>query len=157
MLEEMAILHCPLFVFPTLSSVKKLEVHGNTKARGLSSISNLSTLTSLRIGANYRATSLPEEMFTSLTNLEYLSFFDFKNLKELPTSLTSLNALKRLQIESCDSLESLPEQGLEGLTSLTQLFVKYCKMLECLPEGLQHLTALTNFGATGCPEVEKRL
>ncbi|KAH0645653.1 hypothetical protein KY285_033695 [Solanum tuberosum] len=156
MLEEMAILHCPLFVFPTLSSVKKLEVHGNTKARGLSSISNLSTLTSLRIGANYRATSLPEEMFTSLTNLEYLSFFDFKNLKELPTSLTSLNALKRLQIESCDSLESLPEQGLEGLTSLTQLFVKYCKMLECLPEGLQHLTALTNFGVTGCPEVEKR-
>nr|Q7XA39.1 RecName: Full=Putative disease resistance protein RGA4; AltName: Full=RGA4-blb [Solanum bulbocastanum]AAP45166.1 Putative disease resistance protein RGA4, identical [Solanum bulbocastanum] len=156
MLEEMAILYCPLFVFPTLSSVKKLEVHGNTNTRGLSSISNLSTLTSLRIGANYRATSLPEEMFTSLTNLEFLSFFDFKNLKDLPTSLTSLNALKRLQIESCDSLESFPEQGLEGLTSLTQLFVKYCKMLKCLPEGLQHLTALTNLGVSGCPEVEKR-
>ncbi|TMX00863.1 hypothetical protein EJD97_025803 [Solanum chilense] len=156
MLEEMAILHCPLFVFPTLSSVKKLEVHGNIKARGLSSISNLSTLTSLRIGANYGSTSLPEEMFTSLTNLEYLSFFDFKNLKELPTSLTSLNALKRLQIESCDSLERFSELGLEGLTSLTQLFVKYCKILKRLPEGLQHLTGLTDLGVTGCPEVEKR-
>ncbi|XP_055820972.1 putative disease resistance protein RGA4 [Solanum dulcamara] len=156
MLEEMAILYCPMFVFPTLSSVKKLEVHVGTNATGLSSISNLSTLTSLRIGANYEATSLPEEMFKSLTNLEYLSFFDFKNLKELPASLTSLNALKRLQIESCDALDSLPEQGLEGLTSLTQLFIKYCKMLKCLPEGLQHLTALTNFGVTGCPELEKR-
>ncbi|MCE3050524.1 Rho-type GTPase activating protein Rga4, partial [Datura stramonium] len=156
MLEEMAILYCPMFVFPTLSSVKKLEVHGSTDATGLISISNLSALTSLRIGANNQATSLPEEMFKRLKNLEYLSIFAFKNLKELPTSLTSLNALKRLQIESCDALESLPEQGLEGLTSLTQLFVKYCKMLKSLPEGLQHLTALTNLGVIDCPEVEKR-
>ncbi|KAK4352791.1 hypothetical protein RND71_028309 [Anisodus tanguticus] len=93
--------------------LKKLEVHGGTC---LSSISNLSTLTSLRIGANNDATSLPEEMFKNLTNLEYLSIFDFMNLKELPTSLASLNALKRLQIESCEALHSLTEQGLEGLT-----------------------------------------
>ncbi|KAM3397277.1 putative disease resistance protein RGA4 [Capsicum galapagoense] len=156
MLEDMAILHCPMFIFSTLSSVKKLEVHGNTNATGLSSISNLSTLTSLRIGANYEATSLPEEMFKSLTNLEYLSIFEFNYLTELPTSLASLSALKRIQIENCDALESLPEQGLECLTSLTQLFVKYCRMLKSLPEGLQHLTALTKLGVTGCPEVEKR-
>ncbi|PHT58627.1 putative disease resistance protein RGA4 [Capsicum baccatum] len=156
MLEDMAILHCPVFIFPTLSSVKKLEVHGHTNATGLSSISNLSTLTSLRIGANYEATSLPEEMFKSLTNLEYLSIFEFNYLTELPTSLASLSALKRIQIENCDALESLPEQGLECLTSLTELFVKYCRMLKSLPEGLQHLTALTKLGVTGCPEVEKR-
>ncbi|XP_060204999.1 putative disease resistance protein RGA4 [Lycium barbarum] len=155
-LEEMAILHCSMFVFPNISSVRKLEVHGNTYATGLSSISNLSTLTSLRIGANNEATTLPEEMFKSLKYLEYLSIFEFNNLKELPTSLASLNALKRLQIESCEALESLPQQGPEGLTSLTQFLVKYCRMLKSVPKGLQHLTALTRLELIGCPELERR-
>ncbi|XP_055820969.1 putative disease resistance protein RGA1 [Solanum dulcamara] len=84
-LEEMTIADCPMFVFPTLSTVKKLNAIGD--ATCLSSISNLSTLTSLCIGCNDKATSLPEEMFKSLINLEYLEIFDFKNLKELPTSL----------------------------------------------------------------------
>ncbi|KAH0698613.1 hypothetical protein KY284_012828 [Solanum tuberosum] len=156
MLEEMEILYCPMFVFPTLSSFKKLEVHGSTNATGLSTISNLSSLTSLRLGANNQVTSLPEEMFKSLTNLKYLTISYYKNLKELPTSLASLNALQSLTIDYCEALESLPEEGVKGLTSLTELFVEQCKMLKCLPEGLQHLTALTNLGVTGCPEVGTR-
>ncbi|KAG5620281.1 hypothetical protein H5410_005499 [Solanum commersonii] len=153
MLEEMAILYCPMFVFPTLSSFKKLEVHGGTNATGLSTISNLSSLTSLRLGANNQVTSLPEEMFKSLTNLKYLTISYYKNLKELPTSLASLNVLQSLTIDYCDALESLPEEGVKGLTSLIELFVEHCKMLKYLPEGLQHLTALTNLGVTDCPEV----
>ncbi|PHU28844.1 Disease resistance protein RGA2 [Capsicum chinense] len=156
MLEEMKISDCPMFVFPTLSSVKKLEIWGEADARGLSSISNLSTLTSLKIFSNHKATLLLEEMFKSLANLKYLSISYFENLKELPTSLTSLNDLKCLDIRYCYALESLPEEGLEGLTSLMELFVEHCNMLKSLPDALQHLTALTNLRVTGCPEVAKR-
>ncbi|XP_055820927.1 putative disease resistance protein RGA3 isoform X2 [Solanum dulcamara] len=153
MLEEMSISWCPMFVFPTHSSVKKLNVWGD--ATGLSSISNLSTLTKLCIRNNLDA-SLPEEMFKSLTNLEYLEISNIPNIKELPASLASLNALKYLEIQHCESLESLPEEGVKGLTSLTTLTINNCKMLKCLPDGLQHLTALTSLTIRECPEVEKR-
>ncbi|XP_015160592.1 putative disease resistance protein RGA1 [Solanum tuberosum] len=127
---------CPMFVFPTLSSVKKLVASGNKSyAIGFSSLSNLRALTSLHIRYNEEDTSLPEEMFKSLANLKYLKFF-FCNLKELPTSLASLKALKHLDIIGCDALESLPEEGVKGLTSLTQLSITYCEMLKCLPQGL---------------------
>ncbi|KAH0642788.1 hypothetical protein KY289_033762 [Solanum tuberosum] len=152
MLQEMKIMHCPIFVFSALSSVKELEIEGDT---GLCSISNLSTLTSLNISSYDEVTSLPEEMFKSLVNLKYLKISFFKNLKELPASLVSLTALKRLEILGCDALECLPEERLEGLTSLTELSVEYCEMIKCLPEGLQHLTSLTSLTVTGCPELEK--
>ncbi|XP_049343229.1 putative disease resistance protein RGA1 [Solanum verrucosum] len=152
MLQEMKIMHCPIFVFSALSSVKELEIEGDT---ALCSISNLSTLTSLNISSNDEVTSLPEEMFKSLVNLKCLKISFFKNLKELPASLVSLTALKSLEILGCDALESLPEEGLEGLTSLTELSVEYCEMIKCLPEGLQHLTSLTSLTVTGCPELEK--
>ncbi|XP_049388465.1 putative disease resistance protein RGA3 [Solanum stenotomum] len=156
-LEEMEIRWCPIFVIPTLSSVKKLVAYGEkSDAIGFSSISNLRALTSLHIGHNEEDTSLPEEMFTCLANLKYLNISEFKNLKELPTSLASLNALKHLDIIECDALESLPEEGVKGLTSLTQLSIKNCKMLKCLPEGLQHLTALTNLSVWYCPTLAKR-
>ena len=72
-LEEMDIWWCPVFVIPTLSSVKKLLVHWNmSDAIGLSSISNLRALTSLHIRTNFIATSLPEEMFKSLANSQIL-------------------------------------------------------------------------------------
>ncbi|XP_055820922.1 putative disease resistance protein RGA3 isoform X2 [Solanum dulcamara] len=156
MLDEMKISDCPMFVFPTLSSVKKLEIWGEADARGLNSISNLSTLTSLKIFSNHKVTSLLEEMFKSLENLKYLSVSYLENLKELPTSLASLNDLKSLNIRYCYALESLPEEGLEGLTSLTELFVEHCNMLNFLPQALQHLTALTSLRVIGCPEVAKR-
>ncbi|KAK4728186.1 hypothetical protein R3W88_021174 [Solanum pinnatisectum] len=156
-LEEISIYWCPLFVIPTLSSVKKLVVHGDkSDAIGFSSISILRALTSLNIISNKEATSLPEEMFKSLANLKYLTIFEFENLKELPTSLASLNALKHLAIIVCDALKSLPKEGVKGITSLTQLSITDCKMLKCLPEGLQHLTALTNLSFRECPTLAKR-
>uniref|UniRef100_M1BW10 NBS-LRR resistance protein n=1 Tax=Solanum tuberosum TaxID=4113 RepID=M1BW10_SOLTU len=156
-LEEMEIQWCPVFVIPTLSSVKKLVAYGDkSDAIGFSSISNLRALTSLRIRDNKETTSLPEEMFKSLANLKYLKISFFKNLKELPTSLASLNALKHLDIIWCDALESLSEEGVKGLTSLTQLSITKCEMLQCLPEGLQHLTALTNLSVRDCPTLAKR-
>ncbi|KAH0645643.1 hypothetical protein KY285_033687 [Solanum tuberosum] len=154
-LEEMIIHGCPMFVIPTLSSVKKLKVY-ETDATVLRSISNLRALTYLYISSNYEAASLPEEMFKSLANLKYLEIFSFMNLKELPTSLASLNALKSLRIQTCSALESLPEEGVKGLTSLTELSVSNCRMLKCLPEGMQHLTALTTLTITECPIVFKR-
>ncbi|KAH0642816.1 hypothetical protein KY289_033790 [Solanum tuberosum] len=155
-LEEVEIEQCPVFVIPTLSSVKKLEITREADATGFRSISNLRDLTSLYISDNEEATSLPEEMFKNLANLKDLTISEFKNLKKLPTSLATLNALKSLKIECCGALESLPEEGLEGLTSLTELSLQYCEMLKYLPEGLQHLTALTSLTVEGCPEVEKR-
>ncbi|XP_049388464.1 putative disease resistance protein RGA1 [Solanum stenotomum] len=156
-LEEMKIHLCPMFVIPTLSSVKKLVVLGDkSDAIGFSSISNLSALTSLNISYNFEATSLPEETLKSLANLKYLKISFFDNLKELPTSLASLNALKHLEIKCCWALESLPEEGVKGLTSLAQLSISCCEMLQCLPEGLQHLTALTNLSVCECPTLAKR-
>ncbi|KAH0741415.1 hypothetical protein KY290_034458 [Solanum tuberosum] len=154
-LKQMKIEKCPVFVIPTLSSVKKLELVCEEDATGFRSISNLRALTSLNIRDNKEATSLPEEMFKSLANLKYLEISFFKNLTELPTTLASLNALQSLTIDHCDALESIPEEGVKGLTSLTKLSVEYCKMLKCLPEGLQHLTALTTLTITHCPRVEK--
>ncbi|KAH0642787.1 hypothetical protein KY289_033761 [Solanum tuberosum] len=134
MLEEMEIWHCPMFVFPAFSSVKKLDVWGEIDAASISSISKLTTLTSLSIDHNFEATTLPEEMFKRLVNLESLSIIYFKKLRELPSSLASLSALKCLKIHYCYALESLLEQGMEGLTSLTNLYVQnsiihYCPML----------------------------
>ncbi|KAH0645626.1 hypothetical protein KY290_034408 [Solanum tuberosum] len=155
-LEEISIYWCPVFVFPTLSSVKGLKVNGDeVDAASFMSISNLSTLTSLCISSN-KSTSLPEEMFKSLANLKYLTISFFMNLKELPTSLGCLSALKCLQIQCCDALEKFPEEGMKGLTSLTELSVYCCKTLKCLPEGLQHLKALTRLKISDCPEVGKR-
>ncbi|KAF3650255.1 putative disease resistance protein RGA3 [Capsicum annuum] len=116
------------YVFPTLSSVKKLRIWGKVDAAGLCSISNLRTLTDLSISHNNEATSLPEEMFKSLVNLKNLHINYLGNLKELPTSVASLNALQLLHTNSCRALESLPE-------------------------GLQHLTVLTVHGS---PELKKR-
>ncbi|XP_049361626.1 putative disease resistance protein RGA1 [Solanum verrucosum] len=155
-LEEISIYWCPVFVFPTLSSVKGLKVNGDeVDAASFMSISNLSTLTSLCISSN-KSTSLPEEMFKSLADLKYLTISFFMNLKELPTSLGCLSALKCLQIQCCDALEKFPEEGMKGLTSLTELSVYCCKTLKCLPEGLQNLKALTRLKISDCPEVEKR-
>ncbi|XP_060207754.1 putative disease resistance protein RGA3 [Lycium barbarum] len=156
MLEEMTIWYCPMFVFPALSSVKKLKIWGELDATGLSSISNLNTLTSLQIQINDTLTSLPEEMFKSLANLKYLSISLYENLKELPTSLASLSALKCLEIDYCNALESLPEEGLQGLISLTELSLDNCEMLKSLPEGLEHLTALTSLTVVDCPELKRR-
>ncbi|KAF3645307.1 hypothetical protein FXO38_19702 [Capsicum annuum] len=122
MLEEMNISSCPMFVFPTLSSVKKLEIRGKVDAESLSSISNLSTLTSLEFLGNHEATSFPDEMFNGLAYLKYLQIYDLKKLNELPTSLASLNALKSLVIRNCSALESLPK-ALQKLTALTTLTV----------------------------------
>ncbi|KAM3397284.1 putative disease resistance protein RGA3 [Capsicum galapagoense] len=122
MLEEMNISSCPMFVFPTLSSVKKLEIRGKVDAESLSSISNLSTLTSLEFLGNHEATSFPDEMFNGLAYLKYLQIYDLKKLNELPTSLASLNALKSLVIRNCSALESLPK-ALQNLTALTTLTV----------------------------------
>ncbi|KAK4728181.1 hypothetical protein R3W88_021169 [Solanum pinnatisectum] len=125
-LEEMNTDNCPMFVCPTLSSVRKLEIFGEADATSLNSISNLCALTFLHISSIIKATSLPEEMLKSLANLKYLKISRLCNLKELPSSLASLYALKSLDIESCYALESLPDEGVKGLTSLTEFLLISC-------------------------------
>ncbi|KAH0741410.1 hypothetical protein KY290_034453 [Solanum tuberosum] len=86
-LEEMTIHRCPVFVIPTLPSLKVYV----TDASSLRSTSNLSALTSLNISHNVEATSLPEEMFKSLANLKYLKISFCHNLKGcLPAWLVSM-------------------------------------------------------------------
>ncbi|KAH0649396.1 hypothetical protein KY285_034644 [Solanum tuberosum] len=141
--------------FPSLRKLSIVE-GDEADATCFRSTPNLRVLTSLHISHKKEATSLTEETFKSLANLKYLKISFFDNLKELPTSLASLNALKHLEIEFCGALKSLPEEGVKGLTSLTQLSVCNCKMLKCLPGGLQHQTALTSLKDRECPQVEKR-
>ncbi|WMV43248.1 hypothetical protein MTR67_036633 [Solanum verrucosum] len=124
-LEEMEILSCPVFVFLALSSIKKLKVY--------------------RVYA-----TVFRRDFRKLCKISH-----FYNLKDLPSCLAGLNALERLEIRFCNTLESLPAEGVKGLTSLTELSVYACNMLKCLPDGLQHLTALTSLTIGMCPTLIK--
>ncbi|KAG5592379.1 hypothetical protein H5410_042893 [Solanum commersonii] len=113
-LDEMEIRWCPMFVIPTLSSVKKFVAYGDkSDATGFSSISNLRALTSLHISCNEEATSLPEEMCDALESLP-------------EEGVKGLTSLTQLSIAYCKMLECLPE-GLQHLTALTNLSVRECQ------------------------------
>lgn len=122
--------------FQPLLVSRNWKFGAKTDATTLSSISDLSTLTSLYISHNAEQTSPQKKCSNTLPLSSPWVFHPSKKLKELPTSMASLTALKRLDIRSCHSLESLPEQVLEGLTSLTELFIQDCEMLKTLIRGI---------------------
>lgn len=73
-------------------------------------------------------------------NLERLCFHSCIDLITLPENIQSCCYLTKLEIIDCWNFSSLPE-WLGKLTSLRELTVHAAK-LECLPQAIQHLTAL---------------
>ncbi|WJX58278.1 hypothetical protein P8452_43748 [Trifolium repens] len=141
-LSRLVIESCPKLGLPCLPSLKDLNVRGFNNEL-LRSISTFCTLTTLFLyeGDKGIITSFPEGMFTNLTFLQTLKIWDFPKLKVLPNEPFNL-ALEYLEITHCDELESLPGQIWESLQSLGSLYIRGCKGLRCLPEGIRHLTSL---------------
>jgi Leucine-rich repeat (LRR) protein len=94
---------------------------------------SLSNLQLLDISYN-NLTSLPEKIFDPLINLEYL-YIRHNNLTTLPENIfASLTKLKVLHIFS-NRLSSLPENIFVSLTSLEQLLLMYNELTN-LPENI---------------------
>ncbi|WJX58279.1 hypothetical protein P8452_43749 [Trifolium repens] len=155
-LSRLVIESCPKLGLPCLPSLKDLNVRGFNNEL-LRSISTFCTLTTLFLyeGDKGIITSFPEGMFTNLTFLQTLKIWDFPKLKVLPNEPFNL-ALEYLEITHCDELESLPGQIWESLQSLGSLYIRGCKGLRCLPEGIRHLTSLEVLYIRNCPRLEER-
>ncbi|KAK2376504.1 putative disease resistance protein RGA1 [Trifolium repens] len=154
-LSKLSIEYCPKLALPCLPSLKELDVYGcnNELLRSISTLCSLTTLYLER--GDEGTTSFPQGMFTNLTFLQTLQIRNFPKLKELPNEPFNL-ALEILKISRCNELESLPEQIWESLQSLRSLEIENCKGLQCLPEGIRHLTSLEVLDINGCPTLEER-
>ncbi|KAH0646754.1 hypothetical protein KY290_035361 [Solanum tuberosum] len=155
-LEEINIYGCPMFVFPTLSSVKKLVIHKEADATGFRSISNLTTLTSLYMYTNYEATSVPEEMFKSLANLKYLKISYYYNLKEeslrgRPGRFNFTQGVISPEMQDTKMFT----RGIAAPNTphnLRTLDLYNCRSLSCLPKQTSKLGKLPPFGELTCLE-----
>ncbi|KAI9197892.1 hypothetical protein LWI28_006189 [Acer negundo] len=151
-LISLEIQNCPNLTFSCLPSLKFLEVL-DCYEELLRSISNLSSLTSLRLYNNNELICLPQGMLQNLTSLESLVIKYFNKLKEIPTGLNSINALESISICHCNELESFPEQSPEGLNCLKKLCITECRKFTSLPDGLQYLSSLESLTLSCCPEL----
>ncbi|KAL6985656.1 hypothetical protein U1Q18_019031 [Sarracenia purpurea var. burkii] len=144
-LRKIKVSDCPKLRFPCLSSPKVLEVNSGCTNVVLNSISNLNSLSSLRVSGNQEVICFPIELLRNLTLLESLTIWGFSKLKMFPDELARLVAFKRLDISGCIELEYLPVEGLE---SLRHLGIYTCCKLSSLsegfghPEGVKHLNSL---------------
>ncbi|XP_034704559.1 putative disease resistance RPP13-like protein 1 isoform X1 [Vitis riparia] len=109
------------------------------------SASSLTSLASLDIS---NVCKIPDEL-GQLHSLVQLSVRCCPELKEMPPILHSLTSLKNLNILQCESLASFPEMALP--TMLERLQIRYCPILESLPEGMmQNNTTLQHLFFMDC-------
>ncbi|XP_071917612.1 disease resistance protein RGA2-like [Coffea arabica] len=160
-LESMSFSDCPTLTLPLprMPSLKELRIL-ECPNMAWASISNLTSLNSLRIEWIEGLSCFPEEMLQNLSLLESLVIWGITDLQALPRSLASLTALKMLAIVECPELESLPEEGLRGLASLQELHLDNCHNLVSLSMGTKAVKSLTHLrisgsNATALPEEVK--
>ncbi|KAK6137243.1 hypothetical protein DH2020_029014 [Rehmannia glutinosa] len=129
-LREITVINCcSSLKFPPLLSFKQMQTLSCSSST-LASLSNLNSLTKLKVKIDKNMTCIPIEMLKSLTNLE------------------------TLELHLTDEVCVLPEEGLRALKSLTWLSIMYSKTLTCLPQGwLRHLSALETLEIYHCTEL----
>ncbi|XP_027181934.1 putative disease resistance protein RGA1 [Coffea eugenioides] len=144
-LQSLSFYRCPMLTLPLprMPSLKELHIE-QCPNMAWASISNLTSLNSLRIMDIEGFSCFPEEMLQNLSLLESLEIRWVSDLRALPRSLASLTALKELTIDHCLELESLPEEGLRGLASLQKLDIEGCYNLVSLSMGTKALKSLTH-------------
>ncbi|XP_059641637.1 putative disease resistance RPP13-like protein 1 isoform X2 [Cornus florida] len=132
----------------------------------LKRVTDLSSLTTLKVQSVTGLSKLPEELMQFLVALEYLEFDECDqlvtlwqngllllpcklerlelrhcaNLEKLPNGLNNLTSLKCLSITGCPKLVHVPERGVPPMLSYLQ--IEGCEGLESLPDGFSHLEDL---------------
>ncbi|XP_027181829.1 putative disease resistance protein RGA1 [Coffea eugenioides] len=180
-LQSLSCFNCPTLTLPLprMPSLKELYVE-NCPNMAWASISNLTSLNSLKIKNIEGLSCLPKEMLQNLSLLESLQIRHVRDLRALPRSLASLTALKELIIWGCPMLKSLPEEVKrfptlqvldlrdfpnltslpnwfgDHLTSLQHLTLHKCPKLETLPSSIQMMTTFQSLTIGACDLLEPR-
>ncbi|CDP22021.1 unnamed protein product, partial [Coffea canephora] len=149
-LQSLSLVGCPTLTLPLphMPSLKELYI-SNCPNMVWASISNLTSLNSLKIEIIPELSCFPEEMLQNLSLLESLEIGYMNDLRALPRSLACLTALKELTIQNSPKLQSLPEEGLRGLASLQELYLVDCYNLVSLSMGTKALRSLTHLRIYG--------
>ncbi|XP_059307760.1 TMV resistance protein N-like [Lycium ferocissimum] len=112
-----------------LSSLKELNLSGNSFEPLPRSISQLGALQSLDLSDCERLKELPD--IIGMPNLETLNLSNCMNLEEVHHSLGFLKKLLRLELTNCKRLKRFPALCID---SLEYLDLKGCSSLENFPE-----------------------
>ncbi|KAH7514977.1 hypothetical protein FEM48_Zijuj11G0147500 [Ziziphus jujuba var. spinosa] len=154
-LSNLRIVGCPkLTSLHSLPSIEELYLWGCNETL-LESVSNLHTLTLLKIFNNDDLASFPDGFLHNLTALKSLDISRFRKLQDLPSDmLIDLTALEEISISRCDMLECFPTAIFQGLISLKKIGIEKCRRLKSLSDSFEDLTALESLQIQGCPKLD---